>query len=160
MKPSKARPRPQSRIGLTVIKKVSAPFSQQWIGGLIASALASAGYRKKAFVGIVFTGNAEIKKLNKQYRGKDCTTDVLSFEAEDEEENLGDIVISVPCARSQAKAADRALRREIADLIIHGTLHLLGHDHMKKKEAEVMFALQDKAMKRAGHEPIDDKKRP
>lgn len=148
------------KLSLAVVKKVLAPFSHQWIDGLVLSALASSGYKKKSEVGIVFTGNAEIKKLNKQYRGKDCTTDVLSFGNEVTEENLGDIVISMPYARKQAKDAGRNLRHEVADLIIHGTLHLLGHDHMKKKEAEVMFRLQDKAMKRAGYEPIDDKKRP
>lgn len=149
-----------SSIDLTVVKKVLAPFSRQWIHKLVSIALLSAGYRKKVEVGIVFTGNAEIRKLNRQYRGKDCITDVLSFGNEDDERNLGDILISVPYARSQAKNADRNLRREVADLIIHGTLHLLGYDHMKKKEAETMFALQDKVMKRAGYRPIDDKKRP
>ena len=148
------------RVGLTVVKKVPAPFSPSWARRVIASALSVAGFRGRVETGIAFVGDAEIRKLNRRYRGKDRPTDVLSFEAEDEEGNLGDLIVSVPYAARQAKSSGRSLRREIADLLIHGTLHLLGYDHEKKADASKMFPLQDKAMMAAGFEPIDDKKRP
>lgn len=149
-----------AKVGLTVVKKVRAPFSPRWIRSLAAHALSVAGFRGRTALGVAFVGNAEIRRLNRGYRGKDCPTDVLSFEAEEEEGNLGDLVISVPYARAQAKEGGRALRREVADLVIHGTLHLIGHDHAKKGEAARMYGLQDRAIRKAGLEPIEDKRRP
>jgi len=145
-----------SSVGLTVVKKVRAPFSLHWIRRCVASALSSAGYRGRAEVGIVFTEDEEMRRLNRDYRSKDVTTDVLSFGIEDDE-NLGDIVISLPCAISRATSFKRSVRREVADLIIHGTLHLIGCNHVKKAEAEHMFSLQDAAMRRLGLKPIEDR---
>jgi len=76
-----------------------------------------------------------MRALNKQYRGKNGTTDVLSFPAREgpfadvRPELLGDIVISIPLAEKQARSAGHSLNREIEMLLIHGLLHLLGYDH-------------------------------
>jgi rRNA maturation RNase YbeY len=76
-----------------------------------------------------------MRTLNRQYRGKDRTTDVLSFAlregpfADLQPEFLGDIVISVPVAAKQAREAGHSLAREIELLLVHGLLHLLGYDH-------------------------------
>jgi probable rRNA maturation factor len=84
---------------------------------------------------IVFVSDAAIRKLNRQFRGKDSATDVLSFPSQPEsfeagaETNLGEIVISLARAQVQAKENGLTLVNEVEQLILHGLLHLCGHDH-------------------------------
>lgn len=83
---------------------------------------------------IVFVSDASIRKLNRQFRGKDYATDVLSFPAqletfEPDDENLGEVVISIDRARAQAKENGLTVTNEIQQLILHGLLHLCGYDH-------------------------------
>jgi len=77
---------------------------------------------------IAFVSNQRIRNLNRQFRNIDKATDVLSFPAE-EETNLGDIAISVETAAAQAKENGLTFEAEIAQLILHGLLHLSGYDH-------------------------------
>lgn len=84
---------------------------------------------------IAFVSDRQIRVLNQRFRGLDKPTDVLSFPADDEEftetsePNLGDIAISVERAESQAAENGLTFEKEIAQLILHGLLHLCGHDH-------------------------------
>jgi probable rRNA maturation factor len=78
-------------------------------------------------LGVRFSGDREMRRANRTWRGKDTTTDVLSFPGE--EEHLGDILISVPTARRQAEAAGHPVDRELKVLLLHGVLHCLGYDH-------------------------------
>lgn len=96
-----------------------------------------------------------VQKLNKEYRGTDRPTDVISFafnEASDVEKDLpvtdlGDIIISVDTAKRQAKEFNHPLCRELAFLFLHGTLHALGYDHVRsEQDAKIMFALQNKLL--------------
>ncbi len=99
-----------------------------------------------AEVSVTLCDNAYIRKLNKEYRGKDKATDVLSFPLYDfnEEDDdvfeiedsvaLGDIVISLERAREQAKEIGNSFIEEVAFLTIHSTLHLLGYDHERSKD--------------------------
>jgi probable rRNA maturation factor len=77
------------------------------------------------------TNDEEMRDLNRRYRGKDSTTDVLSFRGGSTPEglHLGDLVISLPVARCQAVDAGHSLDRELRELGLHGILHCLGHDH-------------------------------
>jgi probable rRNA maturation factor len=77
---------------------------------------------------IAFVSDKRIRELNRQFRGVDKATDVLSFPAE-EESNLGDIAVSTETATVQAKENGLTLDEEIAQLILHGLLHLCGYDH-------------------------------
>ena len=77
---------------------------------------------------IAFVSDKRIRELNRQFRGVDKATDVLSFPAE-EEFNLGDVAVSVDTAVMQAKENGLTLDGEIAQLILHGLLHLCGYDH-------------------------------
>jgi rRNA maturation RNase YbeY len=97
-----------------------------WIESLTAHV---AGDRS-AFV-VRFVSDREMRQLNRFYRDKDATTDVLSFpgEAEPDGHDLGDVVISVPAARRQAEQAGHGVDRELKVLMLHGVLHCLGHDH-------------------------------
>ncbi len=98
-------------------------------------------------VSVSFVRDAKIRELNRTFRGTDRTTDVLSFPLVEPgdaypgaERLLGDIVISVDAARRQAADYDAPLGREVQRLLIHGVLHLLGHDHMKPDERAAMEA--------------------
>lgn len=99
---------------------------------------------------VLLTGNSEIRELNREYRGKDKPTDVLSFPMEDPC-LLGDIVISIEKAASQAEEFGVTFDEEMARLLVHGLLHLAGYDHvrggrqarkMKDKEEELMGLLR------------------
>lgn len=88
-----------------------------------------------AEVSVLLIGDGAMRTLNRRYRGRDRTTDVLSFPLREgkfsavQHHLLGDIVISVPAAARQARAAGDTLLEEIDRLLVHGFLHLLGYDH-------------------------------
>jgi len=94
-----------------------------WLEGLLDELAPAA-----RSLGVRFCGDREMRRVNRQFRGMDKTTDVLSFPG-DAEEHLGDVLISVPVARSQAAVAHHAPDREIRILLLHGVLHCLGYDH-------------------------------
>jgi probable rRNA maturation factor len=85
----------------------------------------------EASFGVRFVGDRAMRALNRDFRGKDATTDVLSFSGgpTPDGDHLGDVVISVPQARRQAAEAGRPLAYELRTLLLHGILHCLGHDH-------------------------------
>lgn len=111
-------------------------------------------------VSVTLTDNAYIHRLNKQYRGIDRPTDVLSFAFNESEEPeieggmevdmLGDLIISVERAEEQAADFGHSVRREMAFLTVHGMLHLLGYDHMEDEEREEMEAEQRFVMENLG----------
>lgn len=108
---------------------------------------------KKAYLSVIFIDDEEMHEMNKNYRGIDRTTDVLSFALEDNDiyvpkiRQLGDIFISIPKMREQAKEYEHSEKRELSFLVCHGLLHLLGYDHTKsKKDEEEQFALQDEIL--------------
>ena len=88
-----------------------------------------------AELSVLFIGDRAMRTLNQQYRGKDSTTDVLSFSLREgpfggvQPNLLGDIVISAPMARRQAVDAGLTMQQELERLLIHGLLHLVGYDH-------------------------------
>ncbi len=97
-------------------------------------------------VSVVVTDDAAIQTLNREYRGKDTPTDVLSFPLYDEDgtldaDALGDIVISLERAAAQAEAYGHSLEREVAFLTAHSMLHLMGYDHEDGEDE--MFARQE-----------------
>ncbi len=100
-------------------------------------------------ISIVLTDDETIHGYNRDFRGVDRPTDVLSFPASEGEEligipdgHLGDIMISVETAERQAKELGHSTEREIAFLAVHGTLHVLGYDHMTPEDEEIMTARQ------------------
>lgn len=103
---------------------------------------------------VTFVRSRTIHTINRDYRGIDRPTDVISFAIRDDMEfemvegmnDLGDIFINIDYARKQAKQYGHSYRREIAFLFTHGMLHCLGYDHMKEEDEKVMFALQDEIL--------------
>ena len=116
----------------------------------ITAALWQEGYRGSAEVSVTFTDDEAIRELNKQFRDKDASTDVLSFPM-DEDDTLGDIVISVEHAIAQAEEYGHPLEREIAFLTVHSVLHLLGWDHERSEDEEkAMFLRQEEILSSIG----------
>ena len=106
----------------------------------------------EAIFNVIIVDNNYIHKLNKEYRHIDKETDVITFALEDDKtfnpvvRVLGDVYISIEKAQSQSEEYHHSLLRELSFLAVHGMLHLLGYDHMKKEEEEVMFALQEEIL--------------
>lgn len=97
---------------------------------------------------LIFIGDAKMKTLNRRFRRKDKTTDVLSFRIEANGKNLeGEIYISFPQARRQASLFGNHPETEILRLSAHGFLHLLGYDHHTIKARTEMFAREEKYLK-------------
>ena len=105
-------------------KKIDAPA---W--ALFAEKALDAIGKHGSSVTIAFVSDKSIRQLNQQFRNTDKATDVLSFPAGDEDTNLGDIAISVDTAATQANDNDLTFEDEVAQLILHGLLHLSGYDH-------------------------------
>ena len=104
---------------------------------------------------IVLTDDAQLHELNLEYLGVDAPTDVLSFPASESDPEtgipyLGDILISIPRAAQQAQAAGHSVEAEVQLLVVHGTLHLLGHDHAEAEEKNRMWNAQAEVMSRLG----------
>ena len=107
---------------------------------------------------LIIVDNNYIHELNKNYRGIDRETDVITFALEDEdtliigddERILGDIYISIDRARSQAIDYGHSFLRELSFLAVHGFYHLLGYDHQTKEEEEVMFKKQEEVLESYG----------
>ena len=101
------------------------------------------------FLSVVLTTDENIHEYNREYRSVDRPTDVLSFPADEGDDLLappdgflGDIMISIPRAREQAKALGHSTEREILFLTVHGVLHLLGYDHMRPEDEQIMLPVQ------------------
>lgn len=112
---------------------------------------------------IVLTDDAQLHELNREYLGVDAPTDVLSFPASEADPEtgvsyLGDILISIPRAKQQAEAAGHSVEDEVQLLVVHGTLHLLGHDHATAAEKARMWKAQAEVMSRLGlsHVKVQD----
>ena len=104
-------------------------------------------------VSVLLTNDGAMQSLNRQYRDIDTPTDVLAFamrEDGDESMNphlLGDVIISVPTAQRQAHAHNHSLDVEVANLTVHGVLHLLGYDHQISADATIMFEKQEAVLR-------------
>ncbi|MDF2929587.1 MAG: metalloprotease ybeY [Anaerospora sp.] len=121
---------------------------EQTVRAVLRKAADVYGLKENNEVSLVFCDDAYIQDLNKQYRGKDQSTDVLSFALNEGEEPkivdgpsqvlFGDIIISLETAARQAEEYNHSLEREVAYLTVHGMLHLLGYDHMTEEDKTEM----------------------
>lgn len=107
-------------------REAAAGRVRPWLERVVAALAPGA-----ASLGVRFTSDAEMRRLNARHRGQDRTTDVLSFPGGPTADgrHLGDLVIAVPQARRQARAAGHGVARELRALLLHGILHCLGYDH-------------------------------
>ena len=161
--------------GLQVLVSVDEPcegeISPAWLEDVARAGLAAAGVVGEAEVSLLITGDETVRALNAEYRGLDENTDVLSFSAEhpgrwegeadgpgqleDECEfvlppgmprPLGEIIVSWPQAQRQAGEHGVSAEQELAHLIVHGALHLVGYDHVEPEETALMQAREQEAL--------------
>ena len=153
-------------------KEVLCLPTEEIIRDVVLKALEAEGCPYEAEVSVVLTDNREIQALNREYRGIDAPTDVLSFpmlefdtpsdfsqveahvedcfNPETGELILGDIILSVDKIREQAESYGHSQERELAFLIAHSMLHLCGYDHMEDEERKEMEAKQEKILELGG----------
>lgn len=141
--------------------KIDTPL-KNLIKKAVRTTLRNEKFPDDAEVSVTLTDNKEIRELNREYRGVDKATDVLSFPMAEDDTNvgdididkgavlLGDIIISVEKIEQQAKEYQHSFERELAYLTIHSTLHLLGYDHMNSLEEKEMTEKQDKIIESIG----------
>ena len=139
------------------------PSNRQW-WALFRKAKQYIRFPKHLAITVGVVGDTTMKRLNSIYRGKQKTTDVLSFNYTSSAKTKiqthrleGDIIICFPQARRQARVIGNTIPEELSFLFVHGLLHLLGYDHEKSRaEERRMFALQDKILGRRGRPNLSD----
>jgi probable rRNA maturation factor len=130
-------------------------FPQDLLEGAARAALEHETQSLDSELSIILTDDARLHELNLNYLGVDAPTDVLSFPASETDPEtgaryIGDILISIPRAQTQANAAGHSLEAEVQLLVIHGVLHLIGHDHAEADEKARMWKAQAEILERLG----------
>ncbi len=130
------------------------------LASLARRALAAEGAPLPTQLSIAVTDDETVRDLNHRYRGVDAATDVLAFGLDSGDafvtpprggRQLGEIVIAFPSAARQAEEAGHTVDDELAHLLVHGVLHLLGHDHQSPKDARSMRTREEALLGRAAH---------
>lgn len=145
-----------------IARRVRVPIPDAEVRRIITKVIASAAkqtrgeglpYRPDRHVGaprndramsVAFVSPQEMRRLNRTYHSEDRVTDVLAFGGEGE---LGELIMCPSYVKAQAKRAGEPFRRELTRVLVHGTLHLLGHDHATPREAERMFGMQEEIVR-------------
>src|SRR5690606_7822781 len=163
------RPMRWSRVDVVLVNRSAVAVDEailKRLEAVAAAALAAEGMPPYAEVSVTLVDDDEIQALNRDYRGKDAPTDVLSFPIWEPEEIadlrlhperyperpllLGDVVISVPTAIRQAEEYGHGVDRELAYLCVHGVLHLLGYDHEEEAARQAMRQREEAILAEAG----------
>jgi len=122
-----------------------------WCSRAAEAALAASGRAGPAEISVLLGSDAEIRELNRRFRGRDRATNVLSFPAGGAPwpggpPPLGEIALAAETIRREAAAQRKTLRAHVSHLVVHGTLHLLGFDHRTEKEADRMERLEARCL--------------
>ena len=159
---------PSRSIDVQVFPPFARRLSKAWLRGVVELALDTRDEETPLYVSLVVADDETVHGLNRQYRGLDETTDVLAFplweslhgEGDDSADGngaamslppeagapAGEVIVSYPQAARQAREGRKTVRAEVALLVVHGVLHLLGYDHAEESEMRRMWAVQDKAL--------------
>ena len=139
--------------------EIDRPFShnvdQDLLKQAAAKALKHVGIPPQSNLTLVITGDEHLRKLNRQFLDIDAATDVLSFPGGDTDPDtgeayLGDILISYHRAAAQAEASNHPIETELQLLVVHGVLHLAGHDHSEPVEKQRMWRAQAEILNSLG----------
>ena len=150
---------PRRPIELQVFSPFRALVSRRWLRRVVTEALAAADPGGGEGASVVIADDVTLHELNSRYRGVDEATDVLAFAGSEPtgpsfppfpegEESLGEVLVSYPQAVRQARQHGWPVEREVALLVVHGVLHLLGHDHEEPEEEAAMKELEKCALDR------------
>ena len=160
-------------VDLTILDPHEGQVSRAWLRGVVRCCMAWAGPKEDWRLGVVIADDETVKRLNREYRGLDEVTDVLSFSSireghwegegeapcrgehdgpfvvpSDEPQHLGEVVISYPQALRQSAPGAEGLERELATLVVHGLLHMLGFDHASPPEEHEMQSREREILSR------------
>ncbi len=158
---------PRVKVNVLVDKEFKRLLTSSWLRNVAGQVLIEENAKSMVEVGLVITGQDKIRELNRRYLDEDRPTDVLSFpmlEAKFDEDcfvsppdgtlRIGEVIISYPQAKKQAREHGHRVKKEVAILIIHGVLHLLGYDHdtiphkreMRKREKDILQVIEEKLL--------------
>ena len=155
----------EPEINVSIEQKLKISLGESWLKRIAVRAIEAEGIPSPSEMGLVITDSKTIQKLNMTYRGENTPTDVLAFhmipstnqESEtqfvgppDGVHHLGEVVISYHQAIKQAQEQGHSVEQELALLIVHGVLHLLGYDHELPEEEQKMKARESEILKRLG----------
>jgi probable rRNA maturation factor len=155
-------PTPAFQIEVQIDQQLARQVDESALRAAVAATLRDQNVTSDAALTLVITDDETIRRLNRQFRQIDAPTDVLAFPAFDESPfvappdqptYLGDVIVSQPRAAAQAATAGHSLSAELALLAVHGTLHLLGHDHTTPQEKALMWRAQETILTALGHSP-------
>jgi probable rRNA maturation factor len=148
-------------IEISIREKFRNLVGEDWVKKIVRQILKAEGVAAPYEVSLVFTDSEAVKQLNRDYRGVDEPTDVLAFYMLPQKEadsffalppdgvtRLGEVIISYPQAVEQAKEQGHATEKELALLVIHGILHLLGYDHKEPEEEAEMKTREKELLER------------
>jgi probable rRNA maturation factor len=136
-------------------EKIDISSIEEYIKGVLEEEYPEA--KKPVYISILLTDNENIQIVNRDYRGKDSPTDVISFAYHETEfevgpyDTLGDIVISLERVEEQAKDYGHNFQREFYYVLTHGVLHLLGYDHIEDEDKDIMREKEEEILKKHGY---------
>ena len=141
-------------VGVGILNLTKSSQDAKFVRKVIRGTLRKMGEKGRISVGVVFVSKNRIQEINRKYRGKNNATDVLSFPVAEQfiisgkdEKCLGEIVVCLPIVKKHAQKIGVTFNRELAHILIHGTLHLLVHEHNKSdKDAEKMHRKEEEIM--------------
>jgi probable rRNA maturation factor len=154
----------EPEINVSIKRNIGLPVDKSWLENMVGKVLQAERITSSAEMGLLITDSQTVQKLNRIYRDEDQPTDVLAFQMTPDKnqepearfigppdgiKHLGEVVISYPQAAKQAQECGRDVMQELALLIVHGVLHLLGYDHetledekkMRDRESEILSSL-------------------
>ena len=147
------------KLGIQIDKEFRKHLKEEWLQRVVEHCLTVRDFDSEVELSLLITNNETVRELNQRYRGIDEPTDVLSFAlTEGEPDNcpfitppdgvlhLGEVIISYPQAVRQAEGAGHKVDQELALLIIHGVLHLLGYEHDEPDREKEMRELEEKVL--------------
>jgi len=147
------------KLGIQIDKNFRKHLRKEWLHQVVEHSLAAQDIGSEVELGLLITDDETVRKLNQEYRGIDEPTDVLSFALverkpgsspfitpPDDLLHLGEVVISYPQAVRQAEENNHKVEEEVALLVIHGILHLLGYEHDEPAREREMRALEERVL--------------
>lgn len=136
-------------------KEISYDAVEKYVKELLTQEYES---KNEVYISVLLTGNEEIQNINREYRGKDSPTDVISFAYHDNDDavigsydSLGDIVISLERVEEQRKDYGHSFKREFYYVLTHGLLHLLGYDHIQEDDKKIMRKKEEEILSNYGY---------
>lgn len=149
------------KLVIRVDREFEGRIDKRWLRRVVKESLAAHGVGNQVELSLVITDDATVRRLNKRYRGKDKTTDVLSFALDadrrghaaaefvmppGEAVHLGEVIVSYPKTAEQAAERKHPVDDELALLVVHGVLHLLGYDHDRPAREREMRSLEQRVL--------------